>query len=406
MPASLVDFLHHGDRIVRMEQIRTLVCKLQLTQAQRQHVAETITAFAKACQYIQDTLSPNIRNKDRMQTLVYRDVRDRFGLSANLAIRAIERVSANHKAAHATGEMVKQFAASSMDYDQRIFSFWERDWTVSLTLLHGRERFPLALGNYQRGKLTGQQPTSAQLCQPQDGQYCLHIQVKSMPPTPQDPTDVLGVDLGRTDIAHTSDDEAWDGTEIRQCRDHFAHMRTALQHKASKGTRSTRRRCRQLLARLSGRERRFQRHTDHCISKHLVQSANETHAALALEDLTGIRQHTYRQRRSRTERRRGNSWAFYQLRQFLVYKAQAARVRVYLVPPAYTSHVCHRCLHIGSRAGKRFTCDNPTCGWTGDADLNGARNIRTLGQQVGLACGPWVHCRLDVPAGLLKAQAL
>ncbi len=387
-------------------QILTLVCKLQLDEAQRKHIAETMQAFAQACQYVQDTLEPKLRNKGRMQTLVYRDIRTRFGLSANLTMRAIARVSTNRKAAHVTGSSVKQFAASSIDYDQRIFSFRERDWTVSMTLLQGRVRFALRLGTYQRGKLQGAHPTSAQLCQHPDGQFFLHIQVKHRPPSPADPQDVLGVDLGRMDIAHTSDDVAWSGATLRTVRDRFAHLRTVLQRKASKGTRSTRRRCRELLHRLSRRERRFQRHTNHVISKHLVQHAVTRHAALALEDLTGIRERTNRQRRTKTERRRSNSWAFSQLRQFLAYKAQAAGVILHLVSAAYTSQVCHVCLYIGSRAGKRFTCSNPVCGWKGDADLNGARNIRTLGLQVSQARGPWLHCPLDATAGLLKVHAL
>jgi IS605 OrfB family transposase len=206
---------------------------------------------------------------------------------------------------------------------------------------------------------------------------------------------VLGVDLGRTDIAYTSDGDAWDGADIRHCRDHFARMRTILSHNASKGTRSTRRRCRQLLARLSGRERRFQRHTNHVIAKTLVRTAQSQQAALALEDLTGIRERTNTQPRTRTERRRGNSWAFYQLRQFVAYKAQGAGVVLHLVPAAYTSQMCHACLHIGSRKSKRFVCDNPACGWTGDADFNAANNIRILGLQVGQPRGPWLHCQLQ-----------
>ena len=100
------------------------------------------------------------------------------------------------------------------------------------------------------------------------------------------------------------------------------------------------------------------------------------------------------------------SWAFSQLRQFLAYKAQAAGAILHLVSAAYTSQMCHICLHIGSRAGKRFTCSNLVCGWTGDADLNEARNIRTLGLQVSQARGPWLHCPLDATAGLLKTHAL
>src|SRR5262245_44917508 len=139
------------------------------------------------------------------------------------------------------------------------------------------------------------------------------------------------------------------------------------------------RRCRGLLDRLSGREQRFQRHTNHVISKALVETAKRTNAALALEDLTGIRERTNQEPRPKTERRRSNSWAFFQLRQFITYKAALSGVILHLVPAAYTSQMCHRCLHIGSRKGKRFSCTNSSCGWGGDADFNGAKNIQTLG---------------------------
>jgi putative transposase len=174
----------------------------------------------------------------RLQAMLYYDVRGRFGLSANLTQQAFRRVAANRKAARAQGEAVKTFDPTSIQYDQRIFSFTERDWTVSLTLLHGRVRLQLHLGNYQRGKLRGQRPTSAQLCKHRDGAWAVHIQIKIPVPTPMTSSDVLGVDLGRTDIAHISDGESWDGSTTRQYRDHYSRMRAALNHKASKGTRA------------------------------------------------------------------------------------------------------------------------------------------------------------------------
>lgn len=388
-----------------MEQVLTLVCNIQPTDDEAQHLDATLQAFADACTYIHATLPERMVNVMRMQAMLYYDVRGRFGLSSNLAQQAFRRVSGNRKTAKANGDVVKAFAPTSIQYDQRIFSFKERDWSVSLTLRHSRVHFRLHLGNYQRGKLTGHNPTSAQVCKHPDGSYALHIQVKETLPPRHPPTDVLGVDLGRTAIAHTSDGDAWDGTALRQCRDRFARMRKVLQRQASKGTRSTRRRCRALLDRLSGRERRFQRHTNHVIAKTLVETAHTSQAALALEDLTGIREHTNQHPRRKDERRRGNSWAFFQLRQFVTYKAALAGVVVYLVPAAYTSKMCHRCLHIGSRSGKRFACDH--CGYRGDADLNAAQNIKILGLQVSAPRGPWVHSLWSgEPRGLLESPRL
>ncbi|MGY2765570.1 zinc ribbon domain-containing protein, partial [Thermostichus sp. MS-CIW-26] len=126
--------------------------------------------------------------------------------------------------------------------------------------------------------------------------------------------------------------------------------------------------------------------------------AKVTNSAIALEDLTGIRERINQQPRSKAERRRANSWAFYQLRQFLEYKTLRAGVALILVPPAYTSQTCHRCLHIhpdpaqSYRSGKKFKCGH--CGWEGDADLNGANVIALLGAAVNQPGGPGLFCSL------------
>jgi IS605 OrfB family transposase len=134
-----------------------------------------------------------------------------------------------------------------------------------------------------------------------------------------------------------------------------------------------------------------------------VETARGEGAMIVLEDLTGIRERTNRQRRKRVERRRSNSWAFYQLREFIGYKANLASVPVVLHDPRYTSQMCASCLHIGHRSGKRFACRNPRCGWKGDSDWNAAMNLEILGLNLGQPRGPWIHCTLGgQPAGLLK----
>ena len=154
--------------------------------------------------------------------MVYNDIRVLFGLSANLAVRACARVGANRKTAKQKGKPVKEFKPKSADYDARIFAFREKDWTASLTLINGREHVKLDLGNYQRGKLKGRKPTSAQLCKHRDGKYYIHIQLKDEPPTPIKSDKVIGVDFGRRDIAVTSNGDKWDGKQINNARDKFS----------------------------------------------------------------------------------------------------------------------------------------------------------------------------------------
>jgi putative transposase len=205
-----------------MEQILTIVCKLQPTPDQAIKADDLLKAFADACNYVNEQVKPGITSKTTIQNLVYQDIRARFGLSANQAVRVCARVGANRKTA--------------ADYDARIFDFTEKDQTVSLTLLGCRERIPVVLANYQAGKLKGRKPTSAQLCKHGDGRFYMHIQVTDDAPDPMEGDKVIGVDLGRRDIAVTSLGDKWDGKQTTETRDKFVRVRASLQQKASKGT--------------------------------------------------------------------------------------------------------------------------------------------------------------------------
>jgi len=366
-----------------MDSIRTIACKLAPTAEQRAELDATLVAFANACNFIADVARQmHSSNKVKVQHACYTDVRRRFGLSANLAIRAIARVCAALKVkikAHST------FQPTSIDYDQRIFSFREWDWTFSLTLLNSRERLETAMGDYQKGRLKAQTPTSATLVKRHDGTYFLHVQLKRTAPAPYTPTGTLGVDLGRRRVAVDSDATVHEATEVNSPRARYPKVRRSLQRKGTK--KATR-----LLKRLSGRETRHMRAINHRISKHLVHTAHTTQRQIALEDLTGIRQRTPVRK---PHRYCHHSWSFYQLRQFVAYKAQTAGVPVVLVDPAYTSKTCHLCGHRGYRSGLRFICT--TCG-VFDADLNAAQNIAARGARVTEPEG--------APSGSVKAAAL
>jgi IS605 OrfB family transposase len=144
------------------------------------------------------------------------------------------------------------------------------------------------------------------------------------------------------------------------------------------GTRSAKR----ALQRLSGKQERFQRDTNHTISKRIVRKAKARNSAVVLEDLSGIRERTTAGRQQRARRatnRRLSNWSFYQLRQFIEYKARIAGVPVIKVDPAYTSQTCSRCGHCDrkNRNGSDFECRS--CGHAMDADKNAARNIAAKG---------------------------
>jgi IS605 OrfB family transposase len=388
-----------------MKQVLTIVCKLNPSKEVVKKIDATLEMFAAACNYANQKVKPSITSKTTIQSQVYQTIREKYSLSANLAVRACARVGANRKTAKKDKKPVKTFKPTSADYDARIFDFREKDWSVSLTLVSGREHIPIVPSNYQKGKLKGTKPTSAQLCKHRDGNYYIHIQVKDEVPKPIKSDNVIGVDFGGTDIAVTSDQKKWSGKEIRDVRDRYSQLRASLQKKASKGRRSSRRRCRQLLKLLSGKEKRFQRHVNHVISKTIILDAKKSNSLVAIEDLTGIRNRTNQQPRTKTERRRSNSWAFYQLRTFLEYKGLANGVEIIPVSPSYSSQTCHACMHLGLRSGKKFKCTNGSCGWHGDADKNASYNLSIIGGVVSLLRGSdELSCAVNL--GLLKHQGL
>ncbi|MCC5613578.1 hypothetical protein LC605_00495 [Nostoc sp. CHAB 5836] len=183
-----------------MKQVLIVSCPIQVTLEKVAKIDATLQAFADACEYVNKTTPPTLVNELAMQSLVYHDVRALFGLSSQLAIHAVRRVSANRKAAKQKGKPITGFAPISATYDVRTFSFREKDWTASLTLIGGRERFKLALGNYQRGLLKGQNPKTATLVKRKDSTYYLNIQLESQAPTPEETDQVLDMDFGRIDI--------------------------------------------------------------------------------------------------------------------------------------------------------------------------------------------------------------
>jgi putative transposase len=291
-------------------------CKLEVSLELRQEIDRTLSGFANACNQILSVAKRDrCWNTTKLHHKVYKPVREATGLKANHVCQAIRRVIGNAKAV----KQIHKFRPTSINLDIRTFTYIEESQTVGITLMCGRVKFKLSIGNYQLALLKEQSPTAATLKKTKQGDYYINICV-ALPtqPTGKTPkTKVIGVDLGRRYIATTSTARAWNGKQIQSCRDRYSQVRANVQ---SKRTRSSRR----LLRRLSGKEQRFQKWLNHNISSQLIREAKELRAALAFEDLTDIRQSLNQKPRSKTERRRTNNWAFYQLRMFVGYKAAIA----------------------------------------------------------------------------------
>jgi IS605 OrfB family transposase len=350
-----------------METTRTVVCKLAPTPDQASGIDATLAAFAAACDFAADVARRiDSTNKVKVQHTAYRDIREKFGLSANLAIRAIARACAALKV---PAKMHSRFAPTSIDYDARIFAFREWNWTFSLTLLSGRVHLATAIGERQKSLLKGRKPTAAVLIKRRDGGYFLHVQLTDEAPEPIEATDHIGIDLGIARIATTSDSpEGHCGKPVERIRRKHNLQRKRLQRKGTKGAKKK-------LRRMAGKEARFRRHENHGISKAIVESAKGTGRGIALEDLQGIRDRTTA--RGGDARNRLSGWSFHQLRGFIAYKAADAGIPVMLVDPRNTSRTCSVCGHCekaNRKSQAEFECRH--CGYSANADWNAALNIR------------------------------
>jgi IS605 OrfB family transposase len=375
---------------------------MQTSPVDDQELLAVTEAFSRAANRAHFLAPAKARSQKDIHAVAYRVIRQEFGLSANLAVRAIARVKEARASCLKAGHEVKEFRPTSVAYDARIF--WLRGDVFSLTTLHGRKQYKVHLTERDHILLASKAKpvASATLHCRKDKSWWIHVHVTIATPALQPVSQVIGVDLGRTDIAVTSTGMKFSGKQVTDLRERFTRVQTEIQIRASQGTRSGRRRCRQLQSRLAGREKRFVAWRNHNVSKAIVAEAVRTESAIALEDLTGIRERTNQQFRGRLERRRSNSWAFHQLRRQLEYKAVLSGVEIILVSPAYTSQSCHECLWLGYRQGKAFACLNPLCGWVGDADFNGACMIASVWAAVSQPGGPSLAC--DVQAWLRATE--
>src|SRR5919201_1396420 len=311
---------------------QTLLVKLAPDASQHDGLLRTLEAFNDACNWIAAVAyEQGCANKIELQKLVYYDARERFGLAAQMAIRAISKVVEAYKRDATTRPTFRRHGA--MTYDERVLSFKGLDH-VSILTLDGRLLVPLRIKEYfeaRRDRIKGQSDLLYR-----NGTFYLAVTLDAPAPTPDEADDFLGVDLGIVNLATDSDGEPYSGAEVELKRRVYARRRRNLQRKGTLGARRK-------LKRLRGRQARYQRDTNHIIAKQVVQKAKGTGRGIALENLGGIRSRTTVKRKQRA---RHANWSFFQLRSFVEYKARLAGVQVVLVDPRNSSRECAQCGHI------------------------------------------------------------
>jgi IS605 OrfB family transposase len=190
-----------------------------------------------------------------------------------------------------------------------------------------------------------------------------------------DVCNVTGVDLGINFLAVTYNSKGksqfFSGRHVKNKRANFKNVRRGLQQRQ---TASSRRK----LKKIGQRENRWMQDVNHCVSKALVES-QQKNTLFVLEDLTGMRNFTERVRLA--QRYVQVSWAFYDLRQKIEYKALKFGSKSIAEDPLNTSLTCPKCGHTARNNRNRkkhlFCCKN--CGYASNDDRIAGMNLHRKG---------------------------
>lgn len=354
----------------------TITSKIQIypTDEQIEKLTKTMIQIRKALNYISTYIYENnclVQSKINKDTYYY--LRETYNLKSQMAQSVMKTAIAKYKANKSNGHDFTKIQFKKLEYDL----VWNRDYSLtnnifSINTLDGRLKIPFESkgmekyfdGTYKFG--------TAKLVY-KFNKYFLHIPMTKEyhQTTPYSINKIVGIDLGINFIATCYDSYGtttfFKGRHIKAKRDNYKILRKQLQEC---GTKSAKRKIKSI----GSRENRWINDINHSITKALVERYG-ANTLFVLEDLTGVRSST--EKANINNRYVSVSWAFYQFRQMLEYKAAMNESLVIAVNPKYTSQMCPKCGHIekANRDKKKhiFCCKN--CNYQSNDDRIGAMNL-------------------------------
>lgn len=354
----------------------TITSKIQIypTDEQIEKLTKTLIQVRKALNYISTYVYENnclVQSKINKDTYYY--LRETYNLKSQMAQSVMKTVIAKYKTNKSNGHDFTKVQFKKLEYDL----VWNRDYSLtnnifSINTLDGRLKIPFESkgmekyfdGTYKFG--------TAKLVY-KFNKYFLHIPMTKEyhQTTPYSINKIVGIDLGINFIATCYDSYGtttfFKGRHIKAKRGGYKILRKQLQEC---GTKSAKRKIKSI----GSRENRWMNDLNHSITKALVERYG-ANTLFVLEDLTGIRNST--EKVNINNRYVSVSWAFYQFRQLLEYKATMNKSLVIAVDPKYTSQTCPKCGHIekANRDKKKhiFCCKN--CNYQSNDDRIGAMNL-------------------------------
>ena len=372
-------------------------------------MSATMNNYTKACNYVSRYIFDNgfPLNSKVVNEAVYGVIKERFELGSQMAQSVIRDVIARYRTVKTqlekrrvacgptkTGRL--RYTRKTLEYLEKPIKFSRpqvcfqrgRDYRlmannpktrnlISMRLSsEGTEHVMIAPSKRRdySSMLRSYKSIGAMRLECDRGKWFALIAVEEIIEDQIEPYLAVGIDRGLINLATTYDENGvtsfFKGNEVARVRNHYQHLRARLQ---AKGTKGAKRR----LKRLSGRENRWMTDVNHCLSKTLVSDYGPG-VVLVLEDLTGV---------SSSRGGKGklsgqlSSWAFYQLGEFVKYKAKRAGITAIEVSPDYTSQRCPMCMTVRkeNRDQKIHTYKCSSCGYQTNDDRVAAMNLCELG---------------------------
>jgi putative transposase len=344
-----------------MKLTRTAKIKLNISPNE---ILPTLVSYTKAFNFVcQKGFDKKEKNGINLHKLCYYDTREY--LPSQLAISSRMKATEALKGVFAKQKKYITCPKSklcSVRYDKNSYTLFLDRKQVSLLTISGRKRYAIIIPEYYQELFKIWKNTSADLCVKNNAVY-LHIVFEKDITDTQPNGRLIGIDRGINNIAVVSTNKFFGGGQVKNTANRYRRLRKKLQ---KKGTKSAKRH----LVKLRHKERRFRADINHQISKQIINSLNSGDT-IVLEELTGIRNKRLR----KEQRTMINSWSYYQLEQFLIYKAMEKGIGVKYIDARYTSQRCNKCGHICRNNRKQHSFECRECGFRLNADLNASRNI-------------------------------
>jgi len=313
---------------------RTIKLKLDMSDEGKENLKQTVVLFNQVFNEVAEYgFNNHTHSKVSIHHATYKDIRKRHPELPSSLVQGARDVACEALKGVKLKRLPSSHPHSAIRYNKRVIRIVFEHGFATVASIHGRVDISFNIPEYYKQYIGWKIRSSALNYNHLQDVFYLHVTLRVESPKPVGNT-VLGIDRGIVNVAVCSNNVFFNTSSIKNTRAKYAYLRKELQ---SKGTKS---------------------------AKRLLKSIR------------------VQKRRGKNFNRKLNNWSFYQLEQFIRYKAEAVAKQVVSVDPRYSSQKCSKCGHIykGNRDGSSYRCRN--CGFQIHADLNAARNIA----QAGISC--------------------